>query len=164
MDRYASRKAIRKAWRTLSREIHPDKSDKAGRAEAQKRFELATQAFDTIVDPDKRKIYDTFGNQIITSSFEYKLSVKKGLIAQASDWYDDMPEIHKLTLTNIDSVIGTQTGKVLLTTSDLDLRHFVCYWHNEALKSSLFEKARALIGREGFRGANQNTECICDSQ
>src|SRR5688572_15351564 len=57
----ASADEIKKAYRKLAREFHPDKNpgDKA----AEDRFKEIQGAYDVLSDPDKRKQYDAFGSQ-----------------------------------------------------------------------------------------------------
>jgi molecular chaperone DnaJ len=57
----ASADEIKKAYRKLVRQYHPDKNP--GDAEAEKRFKEIQHAYDVLSDPDKRKQYDTFGSR-----------------------------------------------------------------------------------------------------
>jgi molecular chaperone DnaJ len=50
---------IKKAYRKLARESHPDANQ--GDAAAEERFKEIQGAYDTLSDPEKRKQYDTFG-------------------------------------------------------------------------------------------------------
>ena len=51
---------IKKAYRELAREFHPDKNP--GDAAAEERFKEVQNAYDVLSDPDKRKQYDSFGS------------------------------------------------------------------------------------------------------
>src|SRR2546426_2745087 len=51
---------IKKAYRKLARQYHPDKNP--GDAAAEERFKEIQTAYDVLSDPEKRKQYDAFGN------------------------------------------------------------------------------------------------------
>jgi molecular chaperone DnaJ len=52
----ASEAEIKKAYRKLARQYHPDRN--AGDKKAEERFKEISQAYDVLSDPDKRKQYD----------------------------------------------------------------------------------------------------------
>src|SRR4051812_2404283 len=59
----ASEDEIKKAYRKLARQWHPDQN--AGNAQAEEKFKEVQEAYDTIGDPKKRKEFDSgggFGN------------------------------------------------------------------------------------------------------
>ena len=56
----ASQDEIKKAYRKLARQYHPDKNP--GDAEAEARFKEVQTAYDVLSDAEKRKAYDRFGS------------------------------------------------------------------------------------------------------
>ena len=56
----ASQDEIKKAYRKLARQHHPDRNP--GDASAEAKFKEVQTAYDVLSDPEKRKQYDAFGN------------------------------------------------------------------------------------------------------
>jgi molecular chaperone DnaJ len=59
VSRDASQEDIKRSYRRLARQLHPDANPDDPNAEA--RFKEVAQAYETLADPDKRQRYDMFG-------------------------------------------------------------------------------------------------------
>lgn len=59
---------IKKAYRRLAKDLHPDKNP--GNAQAETKFKAVNRAFDTLGDPGKRKLYDEFGEEGLRDGFD----------------------------------------------------------------------------------------------
>jgi len=59
VSRDASADEIKKAYRKLSKELHPDKHK--DEEDAEKRFKEVNEAYEALKDPEKKKRYDQFG-------------------------------------------------------------------------------------------------------
>lgn len=60
VDRNASQEEIKKAYRRLARQYHPDMNP--GNKEAEEKFKEIKEAYDVLSDPEKRARYDQFGH------------------------------------------------------------------------------------------------------
>jgi curved DNA-binding protein len=68
LTRGASEEEIRKAYRRLAREHHPDVNP--DNAQAEERFKEISFANDVLSDPEKRALYDEFGADSLQSGFD----------------------------------------------------------------------------------------------
>jgi DnaJ-class molecular chaperone len=63
LPRTASADDIKKAYRRLARQFHPDLHSGTKKAEMEKKFKELNEANEVLSDPDKRKKYDQYGAQ-----------------------------------------------------------------------------------------------------
>ncbi|HEY8526886.1 MAG TPA: molecular chaperone DnaJ [Acidimicrobiales bacterium] len=63
VDRNASQDEIKRAYRKLARELHPDTGHNDPESEA--RFKEVTRAYEVLRDPEKRRQYDMFGAEAV---------------------------------------------------------------------------------------------------
>jgi molecular chaperone DnaJ len=70
VSRDADAGAIKKAYRKLALECHPDQNP--GNAEAERRFKEAAEAYDVLGDEQKRAQYDRFGHQAFGPGGQYQ--------------------------------------------------------------------------------------------
>jgi molecular chaperone DnaJ len=65
VDRGASDVEVKRAFRRLARELHPDVNRHD--PEAEEKFKEAAEAYEVLADPDRRRTYDTFGHEGLRS-------------------------------------------------------------------------------------------------
>jgi DnaJ-class molecular chaperone len=67
VSRDADDAEIKKAYRKLARELHPDVNDEPG---AEERFKSVGEAYAALSDPEKRKLYDRYGMDGLRDGFD----------------------------------------------------------------------------------------------
>ncbi|MFQ6061127.1 MAG: DnaJ domain-containing protein, partial [Thermoplasmata archaeon] len=68
VDRNASQKEIKSAYRRLAKKYHPDMNKDNPKAAAEK-FKEISEAYEVLADKDKRARYDRFGHAGVESTF-----------------------------------------------------------------------------------------------
>lgn len=68
VGRDASEAEIKKAYRKLARELHPDKNK--GNKEAEERFKKVSAAYAVLSDKEKKKLYDQYGIDGLRDGFD----------------------------------------------------------------------------------------------
>jgi molecular chaperone DnaJ len=67
VGRDADKETLKKAYRKLALQFHPDRNQ--GNPEAEEKFKEATEAYEVLCDPRKREAYDRFGHQGVEGGF-----------------------------------------------------------------------------------------------
>ncbi|MGB1016769.1 MAG: DnaJ C-terminal domain-containing protein [Nannocystaceae bacterium] len=64
----ADARDIKRKYRKLTQKYHPDKNP--GNNQAEEKFKDVSTAYDVLGDPDRRKLYDEFGDMSLTQGFD----------------------------------------------------------------------------------------------
>ena len=67
VDRSVDENGIKKAYRKLALQYHPDRNP--GDAEAEEKFKELAEAYEVLGDAEKRQLYDRYGHQGVSSQF-----------------------------------------------------------------------------------------------
>ncbi len=68
LEREATKDEIKKAYRKLARQYHPDVTTE-DKTVAEERFKTISEAYEVLVDDEKRKVYDQYGHAGLSGSF-----------------------------------------------------------------------------------------------
>ncbi|MGE4558392.1 MAG: molecular chaperone DnaJ [Desulfovibrionaceae bacterium] len=88
VERQASQEEIKKAYRKLAFENHPDRNP--GDAEAEARFKEAAEAYEVLRDQDKRSRYDRFGHSGLGDNGFSGFSSSDDIFSAFSDIFGDI--------------------------------------------------------------------------
>ncbi|MCL2790450.1 MAG: molecular chaperone DnaJ [Desulfobulbus sp.] len=84
----ASAEAVKKAYRKLAMKYHPDRNQ--GDAEAEEKFKEAAEAYEVLCDAQKRRIYDTYGEEGLRRSGYTGPGNSEDIFAHINDLFGDL--------------------------------------------------------------------------
>ncbi|MBL8637929.1 MAG: DnaJ domain-containing protein, partial [Alphaproteobacteria bacterium] len=88
VEKNASDEDIKKAYRKLAMQHHPDRNK--GESKAEEKFKEISEAYDVLKDPDKRAAYDRFGATGPMGGGGFGGAGGAGFGAAFSDIFEDM--------------------------------------------------------------------------
>jgi curved DNA-binding protein len=89
VERSATPEQIKKAFRKLALEFHPDKAKEKDKARAEEKFKEINEAYAVLSDPDKRRQYDAFGSERFHQRFSQE-DIFNGSASSLQDILSDM--------------------------------------------------------------------------
>lgn len=104
----ASIAQIKKAFREMSLKVHPDKHSEEDKQQAEKNFNKLKQAYEILISPEKRRLYDLTGDVEDAAGF-----------FEAYDYYREV--YHRVTFEDISTFATTYKGS---TAEEEDLINF----------------------------------------
>jgi molecular chaperone DnaJ len=108
VSRTASKDDIRKAYRKLARKYHPDINP--GNKEAEARFKEISVANDVLSDPQKRKLYDEFGEAGLASGFDAERARSYRQWQQQSPRGGPSTSTHEFSMDDLGDLFGGLGG------------------------------------------------------
>ncbi|RJX34464.1 MAG: molecular chaperone DnaJ [Desulfarculus sp.] len=88
VERHADGETIKKAYRRMALRYHPDRNP--GDSEAEDRFKEAAEAYEVLRDPEKRRLYDLYGFEGLSSSGFRGFSGMGDIFSAFSDIFENL--------------------------------------------------------------------------
>ena len=136
VQREATAADIKRAYKRLARKYHPDINP--GDQLAEQQFRRIAEAYETLIDPDRRRRYDVTGVDVPESDrvtfgfegFDFSVSVSGDSAPTFGDLFGDVPRSHQRLdanllrdlLAQVPDVTGQGLVRVLLGTPLLSMR------------------------------------------
>jgi len=107
LSKNATQEEIKKAYRKLAMQYHPDKVSPDKKKEAENRFKEISEAYAVLSDPNKRSQYDKFGHAGIDGRYTHE-DIFRG--ADFGSIFDD-PGFGESIFGDLFDFFGTSSGK-----------------------------------------------------
>lgn len=88
VSRNATSEEIKKAYRKLAIKHHPDRNP--GNKESEEKFKTASEAYDALHNPEKRRIYDMYGEEGLRGAGFNGFHANEDIFSNLGDLFNDM--------------------------------------------------------------------------
>lgn len=111
VNKSATSDEIKTAYRDKARVLHPDMNREKDKAEAEENFKQMSEAYQVLIDKDKRKMYDLLGKG--SEDISQVFWGSEGFSWEQFTHFEDLQDIIGVVVENIiNKYFGTQTGSI----------------------------------------------------